>query len=150
MLIKKGVLHRYDIDIDNVTATMNRFNDTFYNFTQIQINDKIYFDNSNTIHINKQDIMGSVYRWIYSINRDNTINKLKQSIDELLQFKTMINMYFNTTYTHANVLMLIINQINDLLTNITKSIDILIQTYSNDKQIIDNLKQIRIMIVNIS
>lgn len=148
-LKKQDVFHRYDIDIDNITITMNRFNRVFSNFLTLEINDKIYFDTSQTIQINKPDISGRLYRWANSINRNNTIIPLIDVINDLLKFNTMIYMYMNKTMNHMNILLLICKQVQDLLTGIMRSIDILRKTYSDDDELCDNLQQLNSNILKV-
>lgn len=133
-------IKKYLINILSLKKTLDEFKDKFKNFIDISLNDKIYFDDNNIIQIDKSSYIQSFKRWYYSNNRNNTINKVIEDIEEIFIFKNMIQEIILQNYIHLKLdLICLIFEINNLLRNINESLHILSQTYKDDYTILTKL-----------
>jgi hypothetical protein len=133
-------IKKYLINILSLKKTLDEFKDKFKNFIDISLNDKIYFDDNNIIQIDKSSYIQSFKRWYYSNNRNNTINKVIEDIEEIFIFKNMIQEIILQNYIHLKLdLICLIFEINNLLRNINESLHILSQTYKDDYKILTKL-----------
>jgi hypothetical protein len=136
-------LKKYIIDILSLKKTLDEFKNKFKNLIDISLNDKIYFDDSNVVQIDKSSYIQSLKRWYYSNNRNNTINKMTENVEEIFIFKNMIQEFILQNYIHLKLdLICIIFEINSLLNNIYNSLNILSQTYKNDYNILSKIKNL--------
>lgn len=130
----------YLINILSLKKTLDEFKNKFKNFIDISLNDKIYFDDNNIIQIDKSSYIQSFKRWYYSNNRNNTINKVIEDIEEIFIFKNMIQEIILQNYIHLKLdLICLIFEINNLLKNINESLHILSQTYKDDYTILSKI-----------
>jgi hypothetical protein len=133
-------IKKYLINILSLKKTLDEFKDKFKNFIDISLNDKIYFDDNNIIQIDKSSYIQSFKRWYYSNNRNNTINKVIEDIEQIFIFKNMIQEIILQNYIHLKLdLICLIFEINNLLRNINESLHILSQTYKDDYKILTKL-----------
>tara|TARA_Y100000780_G_C13684583_1_gene417289 strand:+ start:449 stop:937 length:489 start_codon:yes stop_codon:yes gene_type:complete len=96
-------LSEYVIDFESIKNNYNVFNSKLENLKNINIGDKIGFDDNDKIYIISNSKVQSIVRWVYGQNRENTINKLSLIMEDykkLLRLVTLSNSHLEDYNTN--------------------------------------------------
>jgi hypothetical protein len=133
-------MNNMTLDYKSINNTLEKFKIQFNNFFDLSYNDKISFDSSDIIHIDKYDYTQFMKRWYYSNNRHNTIEKLEECIQELFTFNKMLKYCKVYGYNVSSFILLnIINDYCNIMRKIKKSLIILQKTYEQDEDIVNRI-----------
>lgn len=133
-------MNNITFDYKSINDTLEKFKNQFNNFFDLSYNDKISFDSSNIIHIDKYDYTQFMKRWYYSNNRHNTIKNLEECIQELFTFNKMLKYCKVYDYnTSSLILSNIINEYCKIMKKIKNSLIILQRTYEQDEDIVNRI-----------
>ena len=108
-----------------------------YNELEIEVGDKLYYDESNNIHVLKAGYFQSISRMIYSQDRHSFYEKFKKEIkrlNKILSSLLLNNNIFIINFNQNNLVY--IQDIKNLHKKLLDIIKILKKTYENDKEFI--------------
>jgi len=109
------------------------FNDIFKNFTYLEENDKIIFDEDNNVIIDKYSYFQCFKRWYNGYNSQIMREKFNKIFINYKDFIRLIQIKLNS-YKNIKYIDLCL-KVLDLNKKIKKGLIVLIETYKNNKEI---------------
>lgn len=125
-----------DYDIFDIIKTFNDFKERLNVLLYLEPGDKISIYDNQTIQIDKYSSLQSIRRWFYNQSRYVVYQELKNIMHEYYTFLIMILKCQESVYATHELL-----QISDKIKEFTKKLlnpfDILRETYTDTKEVID-------------
>jgi ferritin len=122
----------YVVDFKSVESNFNKFKIKMAHVEFIEENDKIGFDENDILYINKQSTLQPIIRWLYSQNREGSINKLSEIFSEYSKLLQMIKISMVHSKNNTDELVDLVNDISVFNKKMLSGLDNLYKTYSTD------------------
>jgi ferritin len=122
----------YVVDFKSVESNFNKFKVKMAQIEYIEEHDKIGFDENDILYINKQSTLQPIVRWLYSQNRERSINKLSETFSEYSKLLQMIKI--SMVHSKNNVIELddLLDEISIFNKKMLSGLDNLYKTYCSD------------------
>lgn len=127
---------------EEILKFKNRFNEL-----EIEVGDKLYYDENDTINVIKSGYLQSVTRIIYFQDRHGFYEKFKKDIKRLNKiFKGLLldNNIFFINFSQKNILF--VQEIRVIHNKLLDILKILKETYKDDSDYIDKLIELELSI----
>lgn len=109
-ILNNQIMKNYNIE--ELEKIFKNFKEILEGLKDVEINDKISFDENNKIYVDKGHSLQFVKRWYYGENRDKTYNILNEQLtnyDNFLSIISYILYSYRRTTRHENLYIEVLN-----------------------------------------
>lgn len=138
----------YVVDLKSIDTNFKSFKHKLENLQNVNVNDKIGFDDDDKLYIDRSNALQPLIRWFYKQNRETSLAKLCDILGEYKKLLKLINISLYKVNEDNDELRILSNDIKGFNLKLIVGLDNLKETYKYDEAYKKKISDVQHILTN--